>query len=154
MWVPPPKNSRIGGLFTPVLLCKELKHHTDPEFQTWLKALLIQFPSKALAFSAYLALGNKFLNIQHPFSFPWKNFKIPRSFSKPLENPPALSKALWKSRECQLLAVLEDKDLSLLFFHDTSPQVGPGATTAWTQCRVGPQKKPTRTDFFVKFACF
>lgn len=69
------------------------------EFQTWLKVLLIQFPSKALAFSAYLALGNKFLNIQHPFSFPWKNFKIPRSFSKPLRNPPAPSKAVCESRE-------------------------------------------------------
>lgn len=66
----PPRNSRIGGLFTPVFLCRELKHHADLEFQTWLKVLLIQFPSKALAFSAYLALGNKFLNIQHPFSFP------------------------------------------------------------------------------------
>lgn len=91
------------------------------------EVLLIQLASKALAFRVYLTLGNKFLNIQYPFSFPWRNLKIPRSFSKSPRNPQAPSKALWKCREwhwVQGLCSQEDKDFFLLYLHGPSPQMG------------------------------
>jgi len=39
--------------------------------------LLIQLAWKALAFSAYLTFGKKFLNVQRPFFFPEGILKFP-----------------------------------------------------------------------------